>query len=337
MKTRYHEIAEGTVPYIIAEIGLNHNGQEELALRMIEEASRSGAHCVKFQLYKTELFIDSGSGGESVHDFFRQFELSADAWKRLARAADANGVDFLCSVFDAESLCLYRELLDQAPSEKHLLKIASTDLTNRILLEQARAMGFGILLSTGASSEEEVARTLQWIGKPAVLFQCVSSYPADPSDYNLNLLPAWKERYGCQVGVSDHCESLTVSVAAAAMGAVAIERHFTIDRGLPGPDQALSSTPDQLRELRQTVEIVQAAKGNGIKSCTDPEQNVRLLGRRSLFYSRSLSAGHRLELDDILALRPGDGVPVDQYTLFMGRVLKHDVQAGGRLDPGDFT
>ncbi|PKL32292.1 MAG: hypothetical protein CVV45_13495 [Spirochaetae bacterium HGW-Spirochaetae-10] len=347
MKTKHHVIGEDGAAYLIAEIGLNHNGDEALAVRMIEEAARSGVHCVKFQLYQSDLFFDRNARfGEgppgSLSDFFRQFELSRESWKRLARASDENGVDFLCSVFDYESLVFYKELLETSGHKTHYLKIASTDLTNRILLEQAKSMGFEILLSTGASVEDEVARTIDWIGRPAVLFQCVSSYPALPADYNLSLLPAWKRKYGCAIGVSDHCESLAVSMAAAAIGIVgsdgiAIERHFTVDRNLPGPDQALSSTPSQMRELREGVDLLRAAKGTGIKEGMSSEEGVRKYGRRSLYYRKALPAGHTLSIDDIIALRPGGGIPVEQYTGFVGRSLKHAVQQGSPVNAGDFT
>jgi sialic acid synthase SpsE len=353
MKTKHHTMGEEGTAYLIAEIGLNHNGEEDLALRMIEAAARSGAHCVKFQLYRSALFFDRSAGlGEgppgSLLEFFRQFELPEESWQKLARAAEENGVDFLCSVFDEESLHFYKELLQASGHSTHYLKIASTDLTNRILLEQAKRMEFEILLSTGASTEEEVERTIGWTGRPALLFQCVSSYPARPSDYNLRLLPVWKKKYGCAVGVSDHCETLTVSLAAAALGVIdaaddsgiggiAIERHFTLDRNLPGPDHALSSTPVQMRELREAIDLLQAARGTGIKESVAAEEGARRYGRRSLYYRKTLPAGHVLSADDIIALRPGTGIPVERYTDYTGRSLRTAVQEGSALKEDDFT
>lgn len=335
MQTKHFSLDRDGIPYLIAEIGLNHNGSEELAVKMIESAASAGAHCVKFQLYDAALFFDGtaplGDGPPgSLREFFRQFELPKDAWHRLAAVADRLGVDFLCSVFDAESLRLYREL------NPAFVKIASTDLTNLLLIDEAKRMGFGLMLSTGASNEEEVARAVSRAGRPAMLFQCVSNYPAQPADYNLSLLPRWKDAFGCEVGLSDHCEDITVAVGSFLLGATAIERHFTMDRGLPGPDQRISSTPEEIRRLRTQLEIVRAARGDGVKVCVKTEDGVRKFGRRALYYRNDMRNGDVLDRNDLLPLRPGGGIEVDRFEEFLGRPLRRDVQAGQRIEESDF-
>lgn len=334
--TKHHRIEANSVPYLIAEVGLNHNGDESLAIAMMEGAARAGAHCVKFQMFNTEGFIErkasfpEGPEG-SLFDFFRRFELPRDSWRRLAQAADRLGVDFLCSVFDADSLGFYREL------NPAYVKIASTDLTNRMLLEDAKAMGFELLLSTGASNEAEIERTISWVGRPALLFQCVSSYPARPDEYNLRLLPLWKEKFGCAVGLSDHCDDTVVSLASYVLGGAAIERHFTIDRRLPGPDQALSSTPEQFKKLRDDLETLSSALGTGVKDCAGSEVAVRTFGRRSLYFARQMAGGETVTRDDVIALRPGGGMGPELYDRYLGRILRAPVNRGQRLQPGDFT
>lgn len=331
MKTEHHSIGPDSRIYLIAEIGLNHNGSEALAIQMIEAAARSGASCAKFQLFDSSHFIQGraslGDGRPgSLQDFFRNFELPAESWKRLVQACQANRIDFLCSIFDSTSLDLY-ESLGRRP-----VKIASTDLVCRPLLEEVRRRRLPIYLSTGASEEAEVERTVEWIGKPELLFQCVSSYPADPAEYNLSVLPFWHRKYQCLTGISDHCMDLDISLMAPALGAVAIERHFTLDRSLDGPDQSLSSTPEQFRELSGRLGLLRRAMGDGIKKCQPSEQPVRSGGRRSLYLTRNLSAGHVLELSDLRAMRPGGGLDSSRIQEFLGRRLMQDLGQGDMLN-----
>ena len=339
MQTKFHRIEQNLAPYLIAEVGLNHNGSEELAIQMIESAAKSGAHCVKFQLYNATEFISkharSGDGpAGSLAEFFKQFELPEDSWKKLAKAADANKVDFLCSVFDEPSLLFYKELLEQSGHNHHYLKIASTDLTYHSFLEKAKSMNFDILLSTGASNEDEVEKTVALV-RPGLIFQCVSSYPANPSDYNLKLIQNWQSKFNLPVGISDHCESLYVSLAATALGASVIERHFTIDQNLDGPDQKLSSTPAQFQELAKATALIHSGSGDGLKQSTASEEGVRRFGRRSLYYSRNLKAGHLLEDGDLIAKRPGSSLTLhDGYTM-IGKTLIKDVGSDEPVDLSD--
>ncbi|MBW7858703.1 MAG: N-acetylneuraminate synthase family protein [Leptonema sp. (in: Bacteria)] len=343
IQTKHHKISSNQIPYIIAEIGLNHNGNVDLAIQMIEQAALSGAHCAKFQMYSTDLFIQKKARlGElqegSLADFFRQFELKAFEWQRLLKAANSNKIDFLCSVFDFESLLFYKQLLTQNGYNQFFVKIASTDLTNRQLLDQAKSNGFQLMISTGASNQVEVDRTIGWVGEPLVLFQCVSSYPANAADYNLQLISNWQKSYNFQIGVSDHCEDNLISLAGYLMGASVIERHFTIDRNLKGPDQSLSITPHQLKQLYTDLQTLNSAKGSGQKESMASESNVRKFGRRNLYYSHSLSMGTTLSENDIIALRPGgNGVTAENQSLMIGKVLNKQVAKGDLLSLNDFN
>ncbi len=310
IKTQFYTIGAGLEPYVIAEIGLNHNGILELAKQMAQSAASCGAHAVKFQLYDSDFFLQSaarlGDGKPgSLPEFFRSFELKKKEWIELAAFVRKCGVDFICSVFDSPSLDFYMTL---NPS---LIKISSCDIDNRILLEEAAAKQLPILLSTGTATEEEIKNALEWIrpgGAPVVLMQCVSSYPADPADYNLNVLARWREVFQLPAGISDHCEENFISAAATALGACVIERHFTLDRNLPGPDQKISLDPARLSEMTRAVKAVYAGLGNGKKVSCLSEEAPRKYGRRALYAARDIPAGSAVGSGDFIAKRPGGGI-----------------------------
>ncbi len=323
-------------PYLIAEIGLNHNGDEDLALHMIESAARSGADAVKFQLFKAEYFIERNaslpsSTEGSLYEFFKKFELPENSWIKLKELADKLKIDFLCSVFDYESLIFYKNRLNDS-----IIKIASTDINNYLFLDEVKKMNFNVILSTGASEEQEVENYVERYGKPFILMQCISNYPALPSEYNLSLLPYWREKYQCYVGISDHCMENQVALASIFYQCSAIEKHFTIDKKLPGPDQSISITPKELRELKKNIEIILQAIGNPVKAPLNSEENVRMFGRRSLFYSKDLRKGHILTKEDMIALRPGGGIPPSEYENIINRTLLKDVKKGERIHYYDF-
>lgn len=329
IKTEFHGIGPGLAPYLIAEIGLNHNGSLDLARRMVDGAKASGAHAAKFQLYHSDVFLDPrlplGDGPPgSLSGFFRTFELSESDWIKLADHTRASGLDFFCSVFDRPSLDFYPKL------SPRLTKIASCDINNRLLLEDCLELGLPILLSTGTADESEVARAVAWVGKhPTVLFQCVSSYPAKPSQYNLNVLTRWREKFNLPLGISDHCSTNAVSFAAVALGACAIEKHFTLDHDLPGPDQKISLNPAGFRDLADGVKTVFESLGDGNKICTPEELPVRSGGRRSVVVNRKMAAGEKIERADLTAWRPGGGFPPDRYQELVG------TRASRSYEPGD--
>ncbi len=326
--TEFNSIGPEHPTYLIAEIGLNHNGSLELAREIVTAAAGAGAHAAKFQLYASDAFIDEQSslgdaGPGSLRDFFRQFELKQDEWAALAEHTRAAGLDFFCSVFDRESLDFYLSL------EPRLIKIASCDVDNRLLIEDCRETKLPLLISTGTATQDEVARAVEWLGdSPAVLMQCVSSYPAQAEDYNLNVLPAWAERYGLPVGLSDHCEHNYVSLASVALGACVIERHFTSARSLPGPDQALSLEPSHLADLAAGVKAVRAGLGTGRKAPTASEEPARVGGRRSLHVRSDVRGG--VKRQDLIALRPGGGVSPAEYERYLGRSVTDVTDPNGR-------
>ena len=334
IKTEFHQIGFEYPPYLIAEIGLNHNGDINLARSQVDAAAEAGAMAAKFQLYNVDYFIDAHAslgerGPGSLREFFRQFELSPEDWRILAAHTRKRGLDFFCSIFDAPSLELYQSL------SPRLVKIASCDIDNRLLLEDCAALNLPILLSTGTAEEWEVEAALQWLGlaHQPVLFQCVSAYPARAADYNLSVLPAWRKKHDVLVGVSDHIETNEISFAAVALGARAIEKHFTMDRKLPGPDQMISVDPAGFKELALGARRVFDSLGNGTKTRQRSEMPSYAGGRRSLYAARDLKAGETPAREDLLALRPGGGISPSDYKQILQSPLSGEKRRGERLGP----
>ncbi|MBL8020439.1 MAG: N-acetylneuraminate synthase family protein [Leptospirales bacterium] len=308
--------------YLIAEIGLNHNGDLALACKMADAAKAAGADAAKFQLYDSRHFIHPAArlGEGSLQDFFAQFELTPDEWEKLARHTRGIGIDFFCSVFDIPSIDLYAKL------DPSIVKIASCDINNRPLMKYAsqaipRAVTW---VSTGTANEEEVESLVEWgrsnIGKMGI-FQCVSSYPAKPEEYNLNVIGAWARKFNLPIGVSDHTPGIGVSVAACALGAEAIERHFTLSHDLPGPDQKISLEPATFSAMANAIRDVEVSLGDGIKKALPSEEGPRKFGRRGTYLSRDVAAGQKLTASDFLYMRPGLDGPGPDVNL-VGRTLK---------------
>ena len=338
LTTHFHRIAPDSAPYIIAEIGLNHNGDVALAEQLIRAARQAGAHAAKFQMFHSELLIaPQATLGEgppgSLVDFFRQFELPAADWKQLAQAARDCGIDFACSVFDFESLQLYASL------EPAYVKIASGDVDNRPLLEAAAAR-LPVIFSTGTANAAEVEQAVTWLksanqSRAFAILQCVSLYPAQPEEYNLAVIPSWKEEYGCPIGISDHCLGNDVSLGAVALGASIVERHFTLDRSLPGPDQSMSIEPAELRALVDAAGRIFSARGDGVKRCLERELPVRQGARRSLHASRAIARGETVHDADLLPLRPAGGLSPVLSRALLGRKAVRDLAQGERIGAAD--
>jgi len=332
VKTRFFNIEKNQPPYLIAEIGLNHNGSLDLARKTADEALRRGANAVKFQLYRPELFIAENAelgNGLSLREFFRQFTLKEDEWIRLSEHVHSLGMDFFCSVFDNVSLEFYLESLN--PS---LIKTASSDFNNRPLIEKAARSGLPLIVSTGASEDTEVEDLFRWDVDPSrlVLMHCVSSYPASPVDYNLKVLSVWQEKYRCPVALSDHTPTETVSAAAVALGASVIEKHFTLDKNLPGPDQKLSSDPAEFQNLARACRDSFESLGSGVKRCMNSEMPVREFGRRALYALKDIKKGDIFTEENIIPLRPGGNPGMEDYSKILGKKAPLDYQKGDRLN-----
>lgn len=328
------EIINGMIhpTYIIAEIGVNHNGSLERALESIDQAKLCGANAVKFQTFKTENLvtkvaekaayqIENTGTIESQFDMLKGLELSFNDFITLKRYCLKNEIDFLSTPFDEESA----EFLHSIQIDAY--KVGSGDMNNIPFLNKLDEYGLPILLSTGMADIEEVGRSLAIIRKsPVALLHCTSDYPAPLQDVNLLAMTTMQNEFQKVVGYSDHTEGTEVSVAAVILGARIIEKHFTLDQSLPGPDHKASLNPSEFKKLVQSIRNVEMALGDGIKRCMPSEENTKLIARKSLIATQDKKAGELLTPRDVSIKRPGIGIEPRYYSDVLGSYLKRDVK-----------
>ena len=330
--------------FVIAEAGVNHNGDLELARRLVDVAAEAGADAVKFQTFRADRLVSptapkaayqrqTTDAGESQLDMLRRLELSPAAHRELSDYCRQRGLIFLSTPFDEESADLLDEL------DVLAFKIGSGEVTNHPFLEYVARKGKPIILSTGMSylSEvDEAVRVLRDAGcEQLILLHCVSSYPAAPADANLKAIQTLAAAFGVPVGYSDHTPGIEVALAAVALGACVIEKHFTLDRNLPGPDHRASLEPPELRALISGVRTVERALGDGIKRPVPAEADTRAVARRSLAARVDIPAGVIVEAGMLTALRPADGIPPGLIRRVIGRRTRRSLTAGQFIDWSD--
>ncbi len=330
------QIGEAAPVWIIAEAGVNHNGDLGLALELVHAAKECGAACVKFQTFRSERVVtrsspkakyqlETTSVDESQFEMLKKLELDHDAFGRIAEECARAGIAFLSTPYSIEDVDLLESV--NAPA----YKIASALAVEPPLLEKVAATGKPVLLSTGMCTMDEVRSAVQTLAESGceelVIFQCTTDYPSRLDEANLRVIASLREQFQCPVGYSDHSEGLLATTAAVALGACAIERHFTLDRSMPGPDHLASSDPAEMRLLVEAVRNVETALGSGEKSPTARERVNRKNMRRGIVAARGLSSGHRLELRDLAFKRPLQGIAPVDYEKVIGRCLKRDVAA----------
>jgi N,N'-diacetyllegionaminate synthase len=333
---------------IIAEAGVNHNGSLELAKKLIEKARSAGADYIKFQTFITELNIAKGAKkavyqelstglGESQFDMVKKLELSFDDFSVLKDYCDNIGIKFLSTGFDKPSI----DFLDSLnPS---FYKIPSGEITNKPYLEYVASKGKDIVISTGMANLNEIETALRVIENQGVsrnritVLHCNSEYPTPMEDVNLLAMNQINKELKVAVGYSDHTKGIEIPIAAVALGAKVIEKHFTLDRSLPGPDHSSSLEPDELKAMVDAIRNVERAiSGNGIKEPSPSElKNIQIV-RKSLHYSKDLYKGHLLTPNDILILRPGSGISPMDLDYILGRSLTRNVLQGSIVAVSDF-
>jgi len=329
-----HRIGPGQPCFIIAEAGVNHNGNFDLAQQMVEVAARCGADAVKFQTFKAERLVapNAPKAGyqlratltdESQFEMLRRLELSAAAHRELMHHCQKQGLLFMSTPFDEESADLLQDL------GVALFKIPSGEITNLPFLAHVGCKGRPMIVSTGMSSLEEVAaavRTIEEAGnRDLILLHCVSDYPANPADANLRAMSTMSETFHVPVGYSDHTPGIEVALAAVAMGACVIEKHFTLDRNLPGPDHRASLEPGELAALVRGIRIVEAALGHGRKEPAASEASAAAVARRSIVAAHDIPAGARLTGDMLTIKRPGTGLAPAMRSHLVGRIAAQDI------------
>ncbi|WP_281966972.1 N-acetylneuraminate synthase family protein [Roseovarius nanhaiticus] len=332
-------IAADAPTYVIAEIGVNHNGDAALAHKMIDAAKATGADAVKFQTFRTEdLVLKSAAKADyqnrttglgNQFDMLQNLELPFGVFSELRDHCREVGIDFMSTAFDPHSL---EHVASLSPV---CLKWPSGELTNWPLLRRAKATGLPIMLSTGMGSLHEIAAAMDLLGSDAkvVILQCVSNYPARIEDQNLRVLPVMQAAFGCPVGFSDHTIGPYAALAARALGMAVLEKHFTLDNTMEGPDHSASIEPAEFTQMVGLLRQIEEGLGDGVKRPRPSEENVRSVARKSLVYRRDLPAGHVLSEDDLIGKRPGGGVGLDRIDLYTGRMLAQAVTTDQMLEP----
>ena len=326
-------IGAGAPVFLIAEAGVNHNGDLGLAMKLVDVAAEAGADAVKFQTFRSAALVSRRApkaayqrattgdrGGQA--EMLARLELGEAQHAALMDHCARRGILFFSTPFDEASADLLERL--GVP----LLKVPSGEITNLPFLRHLAGKRRPLIVSTGMSTLEEVARAVTVIGAagdpPLALLHCVSAYPAPAAETNLRAMDALRS-FDHPVGLSDHTTGITVAVAAVARGAAIVEKHFTLDRTLPGPDHRASLEPNELRALVQAVRTVESALGDGHKRPMPCEEDTRRVARRSLVAARTLRAGERLTADCVRLKRPGTGISPADLDQALGRVLRRDV------------
>jgi N-acetylneuraminate synthase len=314
--------------FVIAEAGVNHNGDPALARALVDVAVAARADAIKFQTFNVDRLLTRGAAkaeyqrratgsGQSQYEMLARLELSPADHEMLYAYCGEAGIEFMSTPFDPESARFLKRL------GVRRLKISSGDVTNLPMLEVVGALGLPVVLSTGMADMAEVEAAVTVLRAAGVadlaLLQCVSNYPADPGLTNLRVMDTFARAFGTPVGLSDHSTGLTVAIAAVARGAAYIEKHFTLDRSLPGPDHQASLLPDELRALVTAIRDVEVALGDGVKRPAPSELPVRDVARKSLIATRDLPAGAVLTREDLDVLRPGTGLSPAALPTVVGR------------------
>jgi N,N'-diacetyllegionaminate synthase len=322
---------------IIAEAGVNHNGDIEQACRLIDVAADAGADFVKFQTFdpealaapearKADYQIKTTGNDESQLQMLRKLALSPADHQRLIDHCSQRDIGFLSTPFDDASAEMLAGLGVAA------FKISSGDLTNLPLLKFVSGFGKPMIVSTGMGDLEEVEDAVVAMrsagANDITLLHCVTDYPADPADANLRAMATLAAAFEVPVGYSDHTEGINVSLAAVALGATVIEKHFTLDRSLPGPDQLASLEPAELADLVTGIRTVEQALGTGRKIPSEKELQNRIAARRSLVTTQDIAAGQLLQRGDLAIMRPGSGLAPKELERVIGMRLRRAVPAG---------
>lgn len=334
--------------FIIAEAGVNHNGSPELALQLVETATRCGADAVKFQTFTAGKLVRRGAekaayqkaatGGGDQYSMLKKLEMSADLHYRLIARCNELGIEFMSTPFDEDAA----DFLLAAGMRR--IKIPSGEITNWPFLRFLARKDVPLILSTGMASLDEVvdavavieqARRQSGLVRPLAdvlcILHCTSNYPALPQDVNLRAMCAIEQATGLPVGYSDHTLGVAVSTAAVALGAQVIEKHFTLDKTFAGPDHQASLDPKELAQLVAQIRVAEVALGSGIKAPTASELPVRSLVRRSVSLACNVRAGVQLAPEDLCLLRPGEGIPPAALEQVVGRVLRENMDRGATL------
>lgn len=328
--------------FIIAEAGVNHNGQADLAYELVNVAADAGADAIKFQTFSAEKVVQKAAakaqyqvdatGIGSQYDMLKKLEMSPKLHKKLMEHCAARGIEFMSTPFDIDAANFL------VGHGMRRVKVPSGEITNHIFLRHLAGLGRPIILSTGMATLDEVRDAVvtlekNWTGYNSLkdsltILHCTSNYPTDPKHVNLRAMGTLAHETGYEVGYSDHTLGIAICPAAVVAGAVVLEKHFTLDRTMEGPDHKASLEPDELVAMIQQVRVVEQALGSAEKVPTETEREMRILARRSITAARNLFPGDVLTTEDMVLLRPATGILPKHHDTILGRVVIRPVASG---------
>ena len=328
--------------FIIAEAGVNHNGSIELAFKLIDAAVEAGVDAVKFQTFKAENLVSKNTqkaeyqkkttdASESQLDMLKKLELDVDVHKKLIKYCNAKGIMFLSSPFDHDSIDLLNEL------GLKIYKIPSGEITNLPYLRRIGSLAKQVILSTGVSTLKEVGDALAILvdsgtkKENITVLHANTMYPTPMEDVNLNAMKTIKKEFDVAVGYSDHTLGIEVDIAAVAMGASIVEKHFTIDKAKEGPDHKASLEPEELRAMVIAIRNVEKALGDGIKIPSGSEKPNIVVARKSILASQKIKKGDTLTEENIIVKRPGNGISPMKWDEVIGLVAAKDYQVDDKI------
>lgn len=321
--------------YIIAEAGVNHNGDIELAKQLIDAAADAGADVVKFQTFKADRQVthdakkadyqnQTTDRTESQHEMLRRLELSTEMHHELIAHCAMRKIVFLSTGFDIESVDLLRSLGQDS------FKIPSGEITNLPYLRYIGQLGKPVILSTGMATMGDIESAIGVLEQAGTeranitVLHCTTEYPTPMAEVNLRAMQSIHNAFGVAVGYSDHTSGIEVAIAAVALGATVIEKHFTLDRSLPGPDHKASLEPSELKAMVAAIRNIEVAMGDGIKRLTPSELRNKPIVRKSLVASQTIKTGDIFSAQNITAKRPGTGISPMRWDEFVGRIASRD-------------
>lgn len=323
--------------FIICEIGVNHNGDVELAKKMIEKASECGVDAVKFQTFnsedlvtdnaKTAQYQEKNTNESSQLELLKKLELTFDEFEELKNYALEHDVMFISSPFDVKSVDLLEKL------DVPFYKLGSGELNNFELIDYIQKTNKPLILSTGMSSLDEITETYNHIKNKdnLILLHCITGYPTSFSEANLNFIKTMQKEFDVPIGFSDHSPGIELPIAAVALGACIIEKHFTLDKNLEGPDHKASLNPKEFKNMVNAIRNVEIAMGDGVRKISENEDEIKKIARKSIILNEDISKGTTIERKMLSIKRPGTGIAPNDIEKIIGKKVNRNLSANSVL------
>jgi N,N'-diacetyllegionaminate synthase len=334
---------------IIAEAGVNHNGSIENAFKLVDAAVNAGVDYIKFQTFKSEKLVsgkakkaeyqieNTNNDTETQLQMLKKLELSHEDHEKIITYCNKNGIKFFSTAFDLESLKYLSDI------GLHLVKIPSGEITNYPYLKLASKLFHKVIISTGMATMEEITQAINVFTENGIgldnisILHCNTEYPTPMDDVNLKAMINIKNVFNTEIGYSDHTKGIEVPIAAVALGATIIEKHFTLDRTMEGPDHAASLEPDELKSMVMAIRNIESAiSGTGIKEPSKSEIKNISIARKSIHSNRDIKKGELISETDLIMLRPGDGISPMKMVDLIGKKLNVDIEDGHKFSLTDF-